>query len=375
MSTHRVDVVTIDEILPHPNADRLELARVKGWNIVVGKNHFKSGELAIYIPVDSILPESLEEKLFPPDAKIKLHNHRIRSIKIRGAMSQGMLITPAEIGVTAGLFPGDDLADVLGITKYEPPVPGFQQPGNGKNRWGRRGYQPNPNFEKYTHIENIKNYPNVFNDGEIVYISEKMHGTAARYGYVPRNYAHGLMGRLKRVWDNAFIKLGLKTEHEYVYGSHHVQLHDGHGKSWYRTDVYAKIGRQYELRDALKKGECVYGEICGDGIQKNYSYGCGPGQHFFMVYDVMVDGKYLNYTEFADWCDQRGFTRVPKLYVGPYSKEVELAHRDGDSTVGGQKVREGVVVKPIIEDVSTCGRKVLKSISDAYYLEENTEYH
>jgi tRNA-binding EMAP/Myf-like protein len=92
MSTHKVEVVQIDEVLKHPNADRLELAKIMGWQVVIGKGNFKVGDLAAYIPVDSILSESLEARLFPPDSKIKLNKHRVRSIKIRGQMSQGMII-------------------------------------------------------------------------------------------------------------------------------------------------------------------------------------------------------------------------------------------------------------------------------------------
>src|SRR3954471_2110828 len=92
MSTHKAPVVEIQQIITHPNADRLEVALIEGWQVVIGKGNFKQGDLALYIPVDSVLPESLETRLFPPDSKIKLNKHRIRSIKIRSMMSQGMLI-------------------------------------------------------------------------------------------------------------------------------------------------------------------------------------------------------------------------------------------------------------------------------------------
>lgn len=385
MSTHRVEVVKIDAVNVHPNADRLELATVAGWQVVIGKNNFKTGDLAVYIPVDSVLPETLEMRLFPPDAKIKLNKHRIRSIKIRGQMSQGMLIPLQdaidELTATGKLDPsgydvfelGQDLAETLGVVKYEPPEPEF---GGGKGTRAKRASknQINPNFRKYTDIENIKWYTNVFQEGELVYISEKLHGTSARYGWVPRHYS-GWFATVRASVMNWLAKIGVVSSHQFVFGSRNCQLHTGSNKSWYKEDVYSKILYQENIKAKLQPGECIYGEIVGYNIQKNYSYGCKEGEHAFYVYDVMVDGKWLDYPAFVRFCTRRGFTPVPKLYVGPYSKEIELQHRDGDSTIGGQKIREGVVVKPIVESESHCGRKVLKSISDAYYLEDNSEWH
>lgn len=386
MSTHRVEVVKITEVVPHGNADRLELAKIAGWQVVIGKGNFQAGQLALYIPVDSILPNSLELRLFPPGSKITLKKGRVRSIRIRGQMSQGMII-PLE-DVTAELLDqgkfdllggqpeyevGDDFAELLGVTKYEPPEPEF---GGGKGTRAKMASknQINPNFKKYTDIENIKWYTDVFQDGEAVYISEKMHGTSARYGWVPRHY-EGFFGQVKQAVMSFLAKWKIVDKDQFVFGSRNCQLHTGTNKSWYKEDVYSKILLQEDIKAKLQPGECVYGEIVGHNIQKNYDYGCKEGEHRFFVYDVMVDGKWLDFPAFVRFCSQRKFTPVPKLYVGPWSKEVHMQHRDGDSTVGGQKIREGVVIKPVVDDVSICGRKVLKSISDAYSLADNTDFH
>lgn len=381
MSTHRVEVIEIEAINKHPNADRLELATVAGWQVVVAKGSYQPKERALYVPVDSVLPNSLEERLFPPGSKITLKKGRIRSIKIRGQMSQGMLIAlkdvEAELQATVGKVPtfkvGLDLAEELKIIKYEPPEPDFAGPA-GPNRKKASKNQINPNFKKYTDIENIKWYTNVFKEGEMVYISEKLHGTSARYGYVPRHY-QGFLAPLRQAIMDRLAKWGVIKSHQFVFGSRNVQLHTGTNKSWYSEDVYSKILKQEDIQAKLQPGECVYGEIVGHNIQKNYTYGCKEGEHKFYVYDVMVDGKYLDYPAFARWCSNRGFEPVPKLYVGPWSQEVHMKYRDGDSTIGGQKIREGVVIKSVVDEESICGRKVLKSISDAYYLEDNTDFH
>ena len=384
MSTHRVEIVEIASIDIHPNADRLSIARIGGWQVVVGKGSFEPKEWALYVPVDSVLPNSLEERLFPPGSKITLKKGRIRSIKIRGQMSQGMLISLDDVeGELAATWDGKhplpkytlglDLAERLKITKYEPPEPDFAGPTAPKGKKASKS-QINPNFKKYTDIENIKWYTNVFKDGEMVYISEKLHGTSARYGYVPRHY-EGFLAPLRQAIMDRLAKWGLVKSHQFIFGSRNVQLHTGTNKSWYAEDVYSKILKQENIQERLQPGECVYGEIVGHNIQKNYSYGCKEGEHKFYVYDVMVNGKYLDYPAFARWCSNRGFEPVPKLYVGPWSTEVHMQHRDGDSTIGGQKIREGVVIKSVVDEESICGRKVLKSISDAYYLEDNSDFH
>jgi RNA ligase (TIGR02306 family) len=268
---------------------------------------------------------------------------------------------------------GLDLAERLKITKYEPPEPDSNTPGPKVGKKASKN-QINPNFKKYTDIENIKWYTDVFKDGEMVYISEKLHGTSARYGYVPRHY-EGFLAPLRTAVAKLLVKWGFMKSQQFVYGSRNCQLQTGSNQSWYKEDVYAKILVQENIRERLQPGECVYGEIVGHNIQKNYSYGCKEGEHKFYVYDVMVDGKWLDYPAFARWCSNRGFEPVPKLYVGPWSQEVHAQHRDGDSTIGGQKIREGVVIKSVADSESICGRKVLKSISDAYYLEDNTDFH
>src|SRR5574340_1044228 len=94
MSTLKVEICEIKSVEPHTNADRLEMVQVLGWFCVTGKGNFKPGDKCIYFPIDSILPESVETTLFGPDSKIKLSKSRIRTIKIRGNISQGMVCTP-----------------------------------------------------------------------------------------------------------------------------------------------------------------------------------------------------------------------------------------------------------------------------------------
>jgi RNA ligase (TIGR02306 family) len=317
MSSLKVEVVVIDEILPHPNADRLEIARIADWNCVVRKGEYKAGDKVVYIPIDSVLPIDLESSLFPPESKVKLDKSRVKTIKLRGATSQGIVVSLAElvpwIGPEHKLEVGDDVAGLLKITKYEPPsnsTPGLLRGSIVSPKLG------NHNFRKYTDIENYKHYSHynaLFTLGELVWVSEKLHGTSARYGYLPTTP--------NTVWKKIKKFFGLLPKYEFCLGSRNVQLQDKRRwEGFYDINVYAKIAKQEDLYHKLAPGEAVYGEIVGDGIQKNYHYGCGPKEHKFFVYDVMRDGRWLSYQELATYCHVNNLSLVPVLYTLAHSR-------------------------------------------------------
>lgn len=371
MSELKVSVVSIDDVQPHPNADRLDLAVVAGWNCVVRKGEYVKGDKVVYIPIDAVLPPELEGKLFPIDSKVKLKNSRIRTIKLRGAISQGLVVRLDEVGLNDRVAVGTDVREDLGITKYEPPASSVPSHMQGAAKGPKKGN--NPHFKKYTDIENFKWYKDLFAPGEPVYVSEKLHGTSARFGWFPEE-PNTVWKKVKALFRKI---LKLETPYEFCIGSRNVQLQGKKYNGFYEENVYAKIAKQYDLENRLMYGEAVYGEIVGEAIQKGYTYGCGQGEHRFYVYDAQVDGAWLGYHSFIALVDlELGLDRVPELYVGPFDAEKIDQLRKGDSTIGGQKVREGVVIKAIDETNSMIGRKVLKYINDDYLLrEDNTDFH
>ena len=367
MSTLIVEICRIEEVLKHPNADKLDLVQVKGWSCVTSKDSFKVGDLALYIPIDSVLPEELENKIFK-DSKIKLDKHRIRTIKLRKIISQGLVVKPEDIGIYNYKL-SQDFTSTLGIMKYEPP----EELPNAYGVCNKiKKMYINSNFKKYIDIQNIKNYPSVFQDGEQVYISEKIHGTSVRMGWV-ENEANTIWKKIKRF-------LGLLPKYEFIVGSRNIQLTYGNkDKTFYKENVYTKTAEMLDLKNKLKFGEVLYGEIVGDGIQKGYGYACRPGTTAFYAYDVMKDDKFLDYEDFRNFCKERGIRPVPLLYIGPYSKETVKEHTIGASTIDtiGTPIREGCVTKSFKEQNSPyIGRKVLKSISEDYLLlKDNSDFH
>lgn len=371
MSMYKVPVTTIKAITEHPNAHSLEFATVYGFTVVVQKGKYKVGDKAIYVPIDSVIPNWLEEKLFPADSKIKLNKGRIKQIKIRGAYSQGMLIPLEAVNEKISFVQEEqDLAEILGITKYEPPAASYQ--GTPKSPRSRNRALENPYFHKYGGLDNYKWYPDLFKPGELVSVTEKLHGTHFRAGYVPF-VANTLMKKIKK-----FFRL--TPSHEFVFGSNNVQLQERPDhQGFYDENVYAKMVTQYELKERLKPGEVIHGEIIGAGIQKDYDYGVKDG-HKLVLFDLKIQteasSEFVNVLEFDEFCKKRGFERVPELYRGEFDEAQIKALTLGNSRYcPQQKVREGVVVKPMIEEHCYMGRKVLKLISEKYLEGDQTDFH
>ena len=126
-------IAVIEEIRVHPNADSLELARIRGWQVVVRKGEFQPKDLCVYCEIDSLMPEKREFEFLAP------RKYRIKTTKLRGQVSQGIAfplsILPGFVEVIGGLkkltynrdswwlSPGADMTELLGVTKYEEPIP------------------------------------------------------------------------------------------------------------------------------------------------------------------------------------------------------------------------------------------------------------
>lgn len=377
MSNFRVPLTTILDIKPHPNADSLEIATVYSYDVIIPKNFYKKNDLVVYVPVGSVLSEDLEKLLFPEGSKIKLDKRRIRAIKIRNFVSQGMLIDPGVIPeLAATVWEAEmDVAEIIGVTKYQPPVSEaatFMRVNQIKN------ILKNPDFKQYTDIEHGKYYDrNVMTTDEEVIITQKLHGTSARYGWFPRP---------TRSWlDRVKAYFNMLPEYEWCWGSRRCQInskpnkkHDGFHSEKQGCDfgdVYTKIAKQDNLKYKVPMGFAVYGEIVGWGIQKGYLYNCGMDEHKFWVYDVFnsSEKRWLNYDEAIEFCGKYNLNHVPLVYRGPFRyDEIEKLL---PLNVISKEVNEGVVVKPVQERSSSfMGRVILKYINGEYLLRDNSEF-
>jgi len=379
MAEVEVLIEKIHEIREHPNADRLELATIGGdggYQCCVQKGTFKAGDLCIYFPVDSVLPPEVEDGIFGKDAKVKfLSKGRVRTIKLRGAVSQGMAIPVNVFFVPEVMKRYDNVTERLGVTKYEPPQKDFTGISTGKKA---TRLNVNPYFDKYTDINHLKKYPEIL-EGKKVMVFEKIHETNFRAGWVkayPRNWFQRLLKRFGL----------MKSKWEFVYGSHNVQLQGKYkGKDFYsckdNVDVYTKTVKQYNLKERLKPGEVIYGGIYGSNIQAGYTYGCGPGETKLVVFDLKLNGNFVDGRDLIMWCIKNDFEYPPFLYMGVFEMEIMDSWATGPSRIMNgdqitQGIKEGIVVRPDKETYDHCGRLIFKYINPEYLLRKNnSEYH
>lgn len=361
MSTLIVEVVRVGEITKHPNADTLSMTTVKGWNCIIKTGQFTPGDLALYVPIDAVLPDAMVEEHGLAYLK---NGARVRTVKLRGVLSQGLLLT---LPTGHRFKEGQNVAEALGITKWEPPAPSYQGTPNMAKAVKNR---PNPNFTRYCDPENIKNYPGVFRDGDEVVITEKVHGTNARFGMVKRHWGGGWWSRLVRFFLGWWL-----GDYEFAVGSRNVHL-VGDNPQFYDGNVYHQIAKRYNLKTIVPKDCTLYGEIYGDKIQ-DLTYGKGAGEIDVVFFDMKRGDKYVSWEEFTRFCVLNNLPMVPVLYVGPFRDGLIAEHTPGKSALVPNQIREGCVVKTTHEENDLrIGRKILKSISEDYLLrKDGTEFH
>jgi len=345
----------IGEIRPIEGADNIELAIVNGWHAITKKGQHNVDEQVIIATTDAVIPLSISDDLGVTGYLRK--GQRVRTVKLRGVYSE-CLIMPMDLLVfTDNTNDGDDMMEMLGVIKYEPPVKMVEMSVGGR----KFKYHQNPNFHIYYKFPNLKNAPEMFNEEDIVTVTRKLHGTNARYGIVKKK---GLS-----LWDRVRMLFGNKwVGYEYVYGSHNVEK-GSDSQGFYSTDVWGTIADNYEIKSKLWKfvktfnepellgdGLIIYGEIYGHGIQKNYDYGLED--IMFAGFDVELNGKYLPYHDEKNIFESLDLPRVEVLYMGPWSKEEQDKHVFNNMIKGTKVPHEGVVVKSVTGDRYKVGKVI-----------------
>ena len=327
-------------IHPIENADAIELAQINGWQCVVKKGEFVPGDLGVFFEIDAIPPE-LPQLAFlwtsrTADApQPRPGNFRIKTMRLRGALSQGLLMPPSQFDLPETLAEGNDLTAILGVGKWEPPVP------MGMGDWRA----PFPALVRKTDEMRVQSVPGVLDElhGLPYVITIKCDGTSATYCIDPRTDEFHACGRNQSVLD----------------GENH----------------YWRVARRYDIEAALRKAPhlAVQGEICGPGIQKNRLGLKEVGFYAFNVYD-MQRGRYLDHDDVRAFLAESGLPAVPVLEEGDsfaHTLESLLALAEGKYD-GTQNEREGIVIRPRQERNSLllAGRLSFKAISNRFLLKE-----
>ena len=335
------DICEITNVKNHPNADRLDVVFVKGWQCVVGRDQFKTGDLVVFIPPDSMMPEQVSKRLGIHDYLKGNEQKRVGQVRLRGEPSFGVVLPVSVIGREVKV--GEDVTDYFHITKYEPPILGGQYD---------QAAPDHPLFPKYTDIENLRNYPTCFEEGETVIVTEKIHGTNVRLGMIGGVRMAGSHNRPRKAPEDAADM----------------------AKSFYWFPWTIKPVEEMIWALAMEHSQVIlYGETYGRVQSLRYGL---PHSLAFRAFDLMLDGRYADSSEFFDLCERFGVEHVPVVGMMKYSLGSVIKSSEGPSLVpGADHIREGVVVKPLVERYSSVvgGRLTAKYVSSDYLLGKHHE--
>ena len=337
----------ISDIRPIPGADRIVVAQVDGWECVVQKDEFHVGDTIVYVEVDSIVPERPEFE-FLRDRKF-----RVRTIKLRGQVSQG-LVLPMSI-LPDGIYPlGSDVTKVLGIEKYDPEAQQEamltqKQPNKPKSKfaqfmmrfkWYRKLFmKPKrkggfPEWIVKTDETRIQNLTTLFDierrNGTKFSVTEKVDGQSATY----------------------YLRKVSRRKYEFGVCSRNIHLGTPDNSS------YWTVAKKYDIENVLKKliGDyetiVLQGEICGNQIQGNKYHISG---YELFAFNLIYPGHKCGTAEIKDLLSPFGIKTVPILEEGkvlPDTIADLVEYSKGKSIVRKEQKREGVVMRNVQKNIS-----------------------
>jgi RNA ligase (TIGR02306 family) len=349
------------------------------------------------IPPDSVLPENILNHQ-KEHKDISIPGGRIRAVKIRGKLSEGLCLPPADWMDEKEIKEDNDVTELLGITKYVPPPPGAAgifRSGKGINR-----HYNNPKFEKYTNIDNIKKYPSVLSKDERVVATVKMHGTNFRCGWVKKpNYEKSLWKKFKEFVSTIYNGVAPtppttdKDAQEFLVGSHNV-IRYAKKDAEVDKDLYWRAVLKYDLKKVAENMAhmlglieyeyrpgphdlIIYAEIIGPKIQVGYDYGIDEGDIEIRIFDIKYNGEYIGWGDVQFLCLDNKVPCAHSVYEGPWYPDLVKKAEVVDEYNGKKFIREGIVIKPVKERWDRkCGRVIFKAINPAYLLDKkNSENH
>ena len=344
---------TVTDIRLIKDADIIELVIIDGWQCVTNKGDFKIGDVGVYFETDSFLPQIPQFEFLRRTSFKKMADgdgFRLKTIRLRGELSQGLLLPLSTLGLT-GNECEESLADLLGVKKYEPPIPAQLQ-GTVVGMF--------PSFMPKTDQERVQN------------LTGRIWGTGETITYTDGDgnlITNDIPPALKRKYevsekvDGSSLTV-YNNESNFGVCSRNLELKED------ENNTYWKIVHKYNLKEKLiGKNIALQGELAGEGIQGNPLKLKGQDFYIFDIYEI-DNKRYFSPEERATFLKENipDLPTVPILardFEVPDSLGELLKYVEGKSALNPQRDREGLVFK---EEINLLNRFTFKGISNKYLL-------
>lgn len=356
-----VRILPIASVSDVANSDFLSVNRILGYDAVTnklpdGSSRFTAGERVVYVPEGAQIPEELlrEHGYWDEEAgrgKLSSANGDvIRPLTLRGQLSQGLIWKlPASL---AHLPDNADVAEHFGITQFVPPVP------EELLRVCRSLYDAKANYE----VERYKTYPTLLEGDEVAY-TEKLEGECLQMTWMGGERHDGLFadGRI------AITTKGLGHQ-----GLVFLDNDEAREVPVVRAALASDLTEKLEaMARGVAPGKRVrlFSEAVGPGVKKLHYAGKAP---FARSFDIRVEDTWMTEDEKAEIFAAFGIERVPVLWRGTFDAAKVEELRQGQTTIGGGHIREGIVITATGDQsrrktaLGDSIRPILKAHSDAF---------
>ena len=376
-------IETVTNIRPIAGCDNIVQCNVLGWNVIVKKDEFKEGDRCVYIEIDSICPSDN-----PDFAFLEKKHYKIKTMKMKGTISQGIVFPMSILHSDKDFNIGDDVTDLLKITEIEDEVPDThsinkdqrQKQFKAKHKKFFKNpivkhlmkyslfrkivfsFMPKKKNKKYgfpsyivkTDEVRLQNMPWVLESCKEtpMIVTEKLDGTSSTYG-------------LQRIKKNKF---------DFAVCSRNVRQETPDKVCYYADmpNVYWEMAIKYNIENILKDLQKKYnadtvviqGETIGEGIQKNkYSI----KGHDLYVFNLIINGKRVDSVKAREIVNEYNLKFVPILdenFILLDNVDDMITYADGKSQIC-DTLREGVVIRNYDKNIS------FKCISNKFLLKHN----
>jgi len=326
-------IQVIENIAPIPDANVIRVASVLGWKVVIKEGQFQIGDRCVFVEIDSVFPPK------PEFADFLKRSNRLKTIRLRGQVSQGVCL-PLGILPPGDYNVGDDVTAILGITKYEPPIPACLA-GEVKGAF--------PAFIPKTDEPRVQVSQDLLNKyhQQKFYCTEKLDGSSVTY------YCK----------DGQFGVCSRNLEMKYT-----------------ENNTLWKLAHYYEIEAKLKKltfNAAIQGECIGEGVQKNIYKLRGQKFYIFNLFHI-DEHRYLNLAEMQEALLAMNDNAAVPLELVPLISIIALPSSIdelvqlsiGVSELNQEALREGLVFRLYEKEIwdPDLGRVSFKAINPEYLL-------